>query len=236
MFSGLQTSRRRGPHRARIIGDPAALGETLRVDGSRSIGNAPAMGDPAQRHRMTPEEYLAFERSSDVRHEYADGEIFAMSGGTIEHATVASNIVRELGTALRDRGCRVLGSDMRVKIPAGRYVYPDASVVCGRPHLDDTVRDTLTNPGVVVEVLSDSSEAYDRGDKFAHYRSVPSLMHYVLAPQKAPRIEVFTRQSQGGWLLRAYGPGETAALDAIGCELVIDDVYRGLFEVSAEQG
>jgi Uma2 family endonuclease len=129
------------------------------------------MGHAALRTRLTPQEYLAFERSAEQRHEYADGEIFAMPGGTREHSLIAGNVYGELSTALLERRCEVHGSDMRIKIPATeRYVYPDASVVCGRPVFDDDTRDTLVNPVVIVEVLSDSSEAYDRGDKFGHYR------------------------------------------------------------------
>jgi Uma2 family endonuclease len=188
------------------------------------------MGQAAERTFLSPEEYLAFERSSDQRHEFADGEIFAMSGGTLEHSTVAGNVIRELGNAVGDRGCRVLTSDMRIKIAARkRYLYPDASVVCEEPVFEDEKRDTLLNPQVIAEVLSDSSEAYDRGDKFAQYRTLSSLREYVLLSQKEPLIEVFTRQPGGGWLLRSYGPGERAALASLGCELDVDRVYLNVF-------
>ena len=179
---------------------------------------------------MTPAEYLAFERASEQKHEYADGEIFAMSGGTFEHSATATNLGRLLGNALEGRGCIALNSDMRVHIPAtGRYVYPDGSVLCGAPEFTDEQRDTLLNPAVVIEVLSDSSEAYDRGEKFAQYRTVRSLREYVLASRKAPRIEVFTRHEGGGWMLREYGPGERATLESLGCTIAVDDVYRGVF-------
>jgi Uma2 family endonuclease len=126
---------------------------------------------------------------------------------------------------------------MRIHIPStGRYVYPDASVVCGRPEFQDEARDTLLNPTVVVEVLSDSTEAYDRGEKFVQYQSMPSLTHYVLASQRAPRIEVFTRQPDGGWLLRIYGPGQAARLDALGCEIAVDHAYAEVFGGEAEGG
>ena len=195
------------------------------------------MGHAAVRTRLSEQEYLDFERLSPEKHEYADGEIFAMSGGTYEHSAITSNIVRELGNALADRLCRALESNMRLKVPAtGRYVYSDASVFCGRPEFTDATRDTLLNPRLIVEVLSDSTEAYDRGDKFAGYRSIPSFQEYVLASQKQPRIEVFTRQPDGSWTLRIYGPGERAALASIESTLEVDRIYEGVFDPVAEIG
>jgi Uma2 family endonuclease len=188
------------------------------------------MGHAAMKTGLSPEEYLAFERSSELRHEYADGEIFAMSGGTAEHSLLAGNVNFELRVAVAARGCLVFTSDMRLKIAdRNRYVYPDVSVVCERPTFEDDKRDTLQNPLVIVEVLSDSTEAYDRGDKFAQYRSISSMSEYVLLSQKEPRIEVFTRQPDGGWLLRSYGPGERAALASLTCELDVDTVYKNVF-------
>jgi Uma2 family endonuclease len=193
------------------------------------------MGHAAARARLSPEEYLELERSSDQRHEYADGEVFAMAGGSLEHSTIAANILGELRNAVLGRGCRVLTSDMRIKISAtGRYVYPDGSVVCGRPELEGDKRDTLLNPTVIVEVLSDSTEAYDRGDKFAQYRTLPSLREFVLASQKEPRIEVFTWQPDGSWVLRVFGEGERAALASIGCDIEVVRAYLGVFEQGAE--
>lgn len=175
---------------------------------------------------LTEDEYLVFERASPDKHEYIDGELFAMSGGTGDHAAVAANLIRELGNALFGRGCRVHTSDMRVKIPnTPRYVYPDASVVCDEPEYVDDTKDTLVNPQVVVAVLSESTEAYDRGEKFASYQTIPSLGHYVIASQAKPRLEVFTRQDGGGWLLRTYGPGEVAALPLLPCSIEVDRVY-----------
>ena len=192
------------------------------------MDEAGVMGDPALKGKLSPEEYLAFERSSEQRHEYADGEIFAMSGGTFEHALIAGHILRDLGSALIDRGCSVLTSDMRIHIAAtGRYVYPDSSVVCGQPQFLDKERDTLLNPQVIVEVLSDSTEGYDRGDKFDQYRTIPTFRTYVLASQKTPRIEVFSRQPDNSWVLRVYGPGEQAALPGLDVALDVDRVYRG---------
>jgi Uma2 family endonuclease len=189
------------------------------------------MGDAAAARMLTNEEYLAFERASPQKHEYANGEVFAMSGGSMEHSLIALNIGAELRTALAGRACRVLSSDMRIHIPkAGRYVYPDGSIVCGKPLFYDDTRDTLLNPTGIIEVLSDSSEAYDRGDKFEQYRAVTSLEVYVLASQKKPLLDVFTRETDGRWSLRSYGPGERAALDPLGCELSVDGAYMGVFE------
>lgn len=189
------------------------------------------MAQATLRSRLSPQEYLAFERDSETKHEYADGELFAMSGGTLEHSLLAANITRELGVALRERKCRVLNSDMRIKIPStGRYVYPDASVTCERPTFEDETRDTLLNPTVIVEVLSDSSERYDRGDKFAQYRSIASLQDYVLVSQKAVLIEHYSRQADGIWFYRALGPGEQLILEKPGCEIRVDQVYLQVFD------
>jgi Uma2 family endonuclease len=192
------------------------------------------MAEAALRVKMTEDEYLAFERASDERHEYADGEIFAMSGGTGVHGRIAMSVGSELRIALRGRKCGVQ-SDVRVYIPkTQRYVYPDASVVCGGAEYKDATKDTLLNPQVIVEVLSPSTEGYDRGDKFAQYRSMPSVKHYVLAAQDKPLLEVFTQQDDGSWIYRAYGPGEKAALSAIACELDVDLVYTDVFDESLE--
>lgn len=189
------------------------------------------MADPAVRMRMTEEEYLAFERASDEKHEFADGEIFAMSGGKGPHANVAANIIGALAFVLRGRSCRVYTSDMRVHIPiSGRFVYPDASVVCGRPQYKDEQIDTLLNPRVIVEILSPSTEAYDRGDKFENYQSLASLKHYIMAAQDKPRIEVYTRQDDGSWHFRVFLAGTSIALSSPECTLDVDQIYAGVFD------
>lgn len=189
------------------------------------------MVDAAEKRRMTADEYLAFERASTEKHEFADGEIFAMSGGKGPHANVAANIIGSFTAALRGRSCRTYTSDMRVHIPSSdRFVYPDASVVCGRPQYKDEHIDTLLNPRVIVEVLSPSTEAYDRGDKFANYRTIPSLKHYIMAAQDKPYVEVYTREDDGSWNLREYGPGKVFSLSALECSLEVDQVYAGVFD------
>jgi len=184
----------------------------------------------AAQTRLTPEEYLAKERAAEQRHEYAGGEVFAMAGGTREHALIAVNFVSALHAALIERPCEVYNSEMRVKIPTTtRYVYPDAAVACGGPKFEDEVRDTLLNPLLIVEVLSDSTEAYDRGDKFAQYQTIPSLQEYVLASQKSPRVEIFRRLPDGTWLLRIAGPGARVSLESVQCEIAVDRAYLKVF-------
>ncbi len=189
------------------------------------------MGNGSERVRMTEQEYLAFERASEERHEYRDGFVIMKSASSYTHSLIVTGIGCELLGALRGKKCRALSCSMRVYIPSSRwYVYPDASVVCGRPEVKDLERDNLLNPRVVVEVLSKETEAYDRGDKFAQYQTLPSVMHYVLAAQDKPRIEVFTRQDDGSWNLRNYGPGDRIALSAIECTIEVDQVYTNVFD------
>jgi len=188
------------------------------------------MGDPAARLRMTEEEYLAFERASEEKHEFVDGEIFAMSGGTYEHNTIAQSVGSVLRGALLGRSCTVQNANMKVHIPStGRFVYPDVTVVCGRPEFKDDKRDVILNPRVIVEVLSPSTELYDRGDKFANYRTISSLRHYIMVAQDKPLVEVYTRQDDGSWALREYEAGAQAALLAIDCTIDVDQVYLGIF-------
>jgi len=179
---------------------------------------------------MTPEEYLAFERAhTDAKHEYLNGEITAMSGASLQHNIIVSNLVISLGIQMRGRPCNVFSSDMRVKIPAtGLYTYPDIAALCGSPQLEDEAGDTLLNPSVIVEVLSPSTEAYDRGAKFAHYQSVESLQVYILVSQDKPRIEVFQRQEDRNWLYSVAETLDTSVrVEVVDCELALADVYEG---------
>ena len=152
--------------------------------------------------RLSPEEYLALERKAEVRSEYLDGDMVAMSGGSREHNLIVTNLVSELRLQLKGRPCEVYPSNMRVKVSAtGLYTYPDVVVVCGEPTFEDESVDTLLNPTLIIEVLSDSTEAYDRGGKFAHYRKLASLMEYVLIAQTKPHVEYYVRQPDNRWLL-----------------------------------
>jgi Uma2 family endonuclease len=179
--------------------------------------------------RISPEEYLAAERRSETKSEYLDGEMFAMTGVTRRHSLVTTNLVRELSQKLLDRPCEVHSSDLRVHIPAtGLYTYPDVTVVCGEPRFeDDQEVDTLLNPKLIIEVLSPTTEAYDRGKKFEHYDTIESLAEYVLVSQTAPRVEQFVRQEGGHWLFTA-----TSSLDgkvvfsSVGCEIALTEIYH----------
>jgi Uma2 family endonuclease len=187
------------------------------------------MGEAAQRLKMTFEEYLAFERDSDQKHELVGGEIYAMSGGSREHSLLATNFARELGNALEARPCEVHGPDMKIKAADGDCHYPDVSVVCGPPAFADGKRDAILNPKAIVEVLSDSTEHRDRHDKFASYRTIETLVDYVMVAQWAVRVEHFHRRPDGAWLFRALGPGETLVLPSVGCEIAVDRVYSKVF-------
>jgi Uma2 family endonuclease len=187
------------------------------------------MAEPALRGRLTAEEYLAFERSAEERHELVDGEIFAMAGGTREHSLLALNVGSELRAALRRAPCEVFNSDLRIKVES-RYTYADVVVSCGTPRFEDPKRDTLLNPTAIVEVLSESTERYDRGEKFALYRTLSSFQEYLLVSQKQAQVEHFLRQPDDSWLLRVYGAGETVLLPSLACELSVDEIYFRVFE------
>lgn len=172
-------------------------------------------------------EYLAQERSSMVKHEYYRGEIFALAGSSEAHNLILSNCIITLGSQLRTRPRRVYPSDLRLKIPkTGLYTYPDISVVCGTPLFDDTERDTLLNPITIIEILFPSTERYDRGKKFHHYQTIPTLHDYLLTAQDEHRIEHYVKQSDGEWLLRIYNDGASIIqLETIDCVLALQDVY-----------
>jgi len=177
--------------------------------------------------RLTPEEYLARERKAEFKSEYFAGETFAMAGATRPHTLVVANLVRRLGNQLESRPCEVYPTDMRVKVaPTGLYTYPDIAVVCGRPQFEDENEDNLLSPTVLIEVLSESTEKYDRGKKFEHYRRIGSLREYVLVAQDECRVERFERQPDGAWLLSVMDRMEdTLKLPAIGCELPLAEIY-----------
>jgi len=176
---------------------------------------------------MTYAEYLAAERTNESKHEYVNGRVYAMAGGTPEHGRLAASVTRILGNALAGKPCVTFNSDVRVRIRAtGRSTYPDVSVVCGALERAPDDPDAIVNPVVIVEVLSDSTEAGDRGDKFAHYRRLPALKEYVLVSQSSARIEVYSRSLDGGWILREANRGESVRLESIGVSLPVDEVYR----------
>lgn len=184
--------------------------------------------------RYTEAEYLEMELAVEEKHEFFEGEIYAMGGASFAHAQLASNVVLHLGSKSRGGPCRVLLSDLRVKVSAsGLYTYPDAVVVCGDPQLEKP-GDTLTNPTLLVSVLSESTETKDRGWKFQQYQKIPSLREYLLVSQITPRLELFTRQSDGRWLYTAAeGLEASVPLTCLGCDLkleAVDEKVEGLRE------
>ena len=181
---------------------------------------------PAVLPRYTPEEYLALERAAEYKSEYIDGHIYAMSGGTKRHSLIKVALVRLIDTHLLDSHCATLDSDMRVRVDPSLYTNPDLTVVCGEPEVEDVEDDTLLNPTAIFEVLSPSTEAYDRGEKWARYRRMPSLKQYVLVSQDKPRIEVYTRQGDVWTFSDAGGLDASIHLESIGCTLALAEVYR----------
>lgn len=172
-------------------------------------------------------EYLRLEEQADHRSEWFDGQVFAMAGGSIEHARLAATVTGLLHAQLRGKPCLPYSSDLRVRVLAtGLATYPDVTVICGPPEVDPASPQTATNPTVIVEVLSDGTEAYDRGEKFvAHYQKIPSLRDYVLVSQREARIEVFRRNDDLSWTLHVYRSGDTALLASVDCTLAVDDVF-----------
>lgn len=183
------------------------------------------MGLPQPVKFLTPEEYLRIERAAEFKSEYFAGEMFAMAGGKPEHSLLKANVTIALGSRLRGRPCRVYDSDLRVLVSAtGLYTYPDATVVCGPLETHDG--DTGTNPTVLVEVLSDSTEIYDRTTKFDHYRKIASLREVLFVSQHQPIVERFSRSDDGSWnLTDARGLGASIELTSIGVSLPLAEVY-----------
>jgi Uma2 family endonuclease len=188
---------------------------------------------PGWHHRYTYQDYVWLEDESSTRHEFLDGEIFAMAGGTPEHAAMAAEVIRQLGDALLGRPCRVFTSDLGVRVMAtGLATYPDASVVCGTAARDPEKKTNITNPRVLVEVTSDSTEDYDRGEKAEHYKQLESLETIVLVSHREASIEVWSRpRGTSDWRRTAAGPGQRARLESIDCELDVDAIRAAGREV-----
>lgn len=176
---------------------------------------------------VTPEAYLAFERASDEKHELIGGRILAMSGASGDHAAIATNIVIALGNALEGKPCRPYASDLKVAVESkGGYFYPDAMIVCGNRQWQDERRETLLNPTVVIEILSPSTERYDRVVKFGHYREIPTLREYILVTQSEPRIERF-RLEGGNWIFDdVIGLESSLNLSSVAVEIPLARIYR----------
>ena len=190
------------------------------------------MATRAAQTYLTPEEYITLERKAipdadTVRSEYMNGEIIAMSGASLAHNLITGNVFANLYIRLRDSGCLAFANEMRVSIPSvNSYFYPDVGVVCEEPRFEDDVFDTLLNPIVIVEVLSPSTEAYDRGDKFAHYRQLQSLQEYILVSQDKVRVDHYVRHA-AQWILTDFQELEQhLPLTSIQCELPLHEIYE----------
>lgn len=177
---------------------------------------------------ISPEEYLERERKAETRSEYIRGEIFAMAGASIRHGRIVSNLMLELGARLRDRRCEVFSTDLRLAVdPAGMYTYPDVMIVCGDPITIDKHQDTIVNPVAIVEVLSDSTKNYDRGQKFQYYRTLPSLREYVTVAQDEIHVERHIRGNAGQWILTEFGKLEDVLeLQCVNVKLPLAEIYR----------
>ena len=176
--------------------------------------------------RVSPQEYLALERRAEVKSEFYDGEIFAMAGATREHNLIVTNLTRELSQHLKDKPCEVYPNEMRTRIPNGPYVYPDVAVVCSEPQFEDEGLDTLTNPLVVVEVLSDSTPDFDRGTKFRYCRRIESLREYIVVDQAEALVERYSRGSGDVWQLEeSNGLSAVMTVESLGCRLALADIY-----------
>jgi Uma2 family endonuclease len=188
----------------------------------------------APTQRMTAAEYLSWEREQHERHAFVHGEVFCIAGGSPRHAALIAAVTIELGLAHRGGLCRVLATDQRIALEEGEhYVYADVSVVCGRMELANGTTDVLANPTVVVEVLSKSTEAYDRGKKWDGYQRVRSVTDYLLVSQSEPRIEHYRREERGEWHYRVAHSGGRITLNS-GAAFDVDAVYRGVFDLEGD--
>jgi Uma2 family endonuclease len=185
--------------------------------------------------RVNEEEYLRLERAAEYKSEFLDGEIFAISGGSLRHSYLASNWTALLNSRLKGKGCYVFTSDARVRTPkTGSYLYPDVSVACGGPQTHQNSNDILVNPQVLIEVLSPFTAGYDHGKKFECYREIPSLREYVLVHADLAHVEHYVRQPDASWIFREYRGLEAAVpIASIDCNVPLADVYSGVLDLPA---
>src|SRR4051812_43381492 len=187
------------------------------------------MGEPALKY-YTIEEYLAFERASQAKHELYKGEIFAMAGASFNHNQIQMNFTGEVRNFLKGKTCNVFGSDLRIHVPAnGLFTYPDAIIICGTSQLMDKEFDTVLNPSVIVEILSPATQRYDRGEKFMLYRSIPSLKEYILIDSESISIEHYKRNNDNTWLLQEWkAHTDTLTIATIGLFMLVEELYSGV--------
>lgn len=182
------------------------------------------------KYLLSPEEYLKLEREAEFKSEYYDGEIYAMAGATEAHNLIATQTSAELVFQLKNKPCKVYGSDMKVRASKKRFHYPDVSVVCGEVKFHDKRKDIYTNPILIIEVLSDSTVVYDKGNKFLSYQLIESLQEYVLISQDKPLIEKYVRQLDGNWLYsKVEGLKSNIVLSSINCRVRLADIYAKVF-------
>ena len=187
------------------------------------------MSRDSQRH-YSVDDYFMVEEMSEVKHEYSNGEIFAMAGASLPHNEIAANVLSEFREGLRDTNCGAYGSDLRVQTPSGLYTYPDVSVICGRAALAPGRSDTVTNPVVLVEVLSDATAEYDRGEKFTLYKAIPTFHHYLLISQSTALVEHWERTSTADWECQSVeGLKDLIVLPDLSISIALDNIYRRVF-------
>jgi Uma2 family endonuclease len=176
---------------------------------------------------LSPAEYLEIERRAEYKSEYFRGEMFAMAGASLRHVTIVGNLVGELRQRLKGKRCGAYSTDLRLQVsPTGLYTYPDVMVICGEAQYADNRQDTVLNPGIIIEVLSESTRDYDRGRKFLYYRALPSLQEYLTVEQDSIHVEHSRRQQSGQWLLSEFEKREDSiSLDSIGCVLPLTEIY-----------
>jgi len=187
------------------------------------------MGAPAMKY-ISPQEYLEMERESPTKHMYLDGEIIAMSGASLAHNDIVANLLREIGSFLKGKQCKIRPSDLRISIPsANSYTYPDATIICGKPEMEDDRFDTARNPAVIFEVLSGSTKNYDQGDKFLYYQRISSLQEYIVIDSFKRLAVIYTRQSTDLWKIETLEDNKSIlSIKTIDYKLSFDDLY---FEV-----
>lgn len=185
---------------------------------------------------MLPDEFLAWDREEEERHHFVRGEVFGMSGGSARHSFLGARIIRLLGQGVEGSTCDAHTADLRLGLATDHFVYADAVVVCRPMTFRAGTTDVVTNPSVVVEVLSKSTEAYDRGDKLAGYLALGSVQHIVLVSQRERRVEVYARQGDGSFRFEVLAAGATLSLDRIGVKLSVDEIYAGAFDLPGDAG
>lgn len=191
--------------------------------------------EPAPKYNyILPEQYLEMERASLVKHEYYNGEIFAMAGASLPHNYVSHNVYGSLIIFLKGKDCKPFGSDLRIHIPENSlYTYPDISIICDKPETTDAFKDSVINPSVIIEVLSKSTKDYDRGTKFSLYRSIKTLKEYILIDSTSISVEIFTKRQDNSWKLTEFKQlSESFTISTIGLTLLLMDVYE---DVSFEE-